>query len=168
MAKGSEKSAGEEGAAAPKKGSKLTLIILALLVLILLGGGGFAYWFIMIHGKADHGAKAEVQAEPEVPPLYTALDAFTVNLMDPGVALQTDIALKVHDEKIDAAIKLRMPEIRDHILLLLSSQHSADLMTAAGKEKLGIQIALAVNKILGIKNSKEGVSRVLFTSFIIQ
>lgn len=166
MAKGNDKTAGGD-AEAPKKGSKLTLIIIALLVLILLGGGGVAYWFIM-HNKGDHAAKAEAQAEPEVPPLYTVLDPFTVNLKDPGVALQTDITLKVHDEKIDAAIKLRMPEIRDQILLLLSSQQSADLMTSAGKEKLGNQIAGAVNKILSIKKPKDGVSQVLFTSFIIQ
>ncbi len=164
MAK-TEKPAGEE---APKKGNKLTLIILALLVLILLAGGGFAYWFIAIHSKAGNGAKAAVQAEPEVPPLYTALDSFTVNLKDPDKALQTEISLKVHDEKVDAAIKLRMPEIRAQILLLLSSQQSSDLMTTAGKEKLGSQIMLAVNKILNAKTPKEGVSQVLFTSFIIQ
>ena len=165
MAKETEKPQGEEGA--PKKGNKLKLIILALLALILLGGGGFAYWFIAIHGKAQNG-KPAVEAEPEVPPMYTALDAFTVNLKDPGVALQTEISLKVHDEKVDAAIKQRMPEIRARILLLLSSQQSSDLMTVAGKEKLGSQILVEVNKILAAKTPKEGVSQVLFTSFIIQ
>ncbi len=166
MAKDTEKAA--EGAESPKKGSKLMLIVLALLVLLLLGGGGFAYWFIMIHGKENPAAKAEVKAEPEAAPFYTVLDPFTANLKDPGVALQTDITLKVPDEKVDADIKLRMPEIRAQILLLLSNQQSADLMTTAGKDKLGSQIALAVNKILGAKQPKEGVSRVLFTSFIIQ
>lgn len=165
MAKETEKPAGEE---IPKKGNKLTLIVVALLVVILLGGGGFAYWFIAIHSKAQNGAKPAVEAEPDVPPLYTVLDPFTVNLKDPGVALQTDITLKVHDDKVDAAIKLRMPEIRDQILLLLSSQQSSDLSNTAGKERLGKQISLAVNKILGAKSDKEGVSQVLFTSFIIQ
>lgn len=165
MAKDAEKPAGEE---APKKGGKLKLIIIALLVVLLLGGGGFAYWFIAIHGKTQSGAKAVAQAEPEVPPLYTALDPFTVNLKDPGVALQAGITLKIHDDKVDAAIKLLMPEIRNQILLILSSQQSSDLMTTTGKEKLGTQIALAVNKILGEKKPKDGVSQVLFTSFIIQ
>ncbi len=165
MAKETEKPA-EEGAA--KKGKKLKVIIIALLVLVLLGGGGFAYWFFAVHGKADSGAKAAAKVEPNLPPTYSVLDPFTVNLRDPGVAMQAGITLKVHDEKVDEAIKQRMPEIRDRILLILSSQQSADLMTAAGKENLGKQIAVAVNKILDVKDPKDGVTQVLFTSFIIQ
>ncbi|HQT26189.1 MAG TPA: flagellar basal body-associated protein FliL [Burkholderiales bacterium] len=165
MSKETEKPA---EAGVPKKGNKLKLIIIAALVLILLGGGGFAYWFFAIHGKAQTGPKAAAQAVPDVPPTYSVLDPFTVNLKDPGVVMQAGITLKVHDEKVDSAIKLRMPEIRDQILLILSNQQSADLMTTAGKENLGKQIALAVNKILGANNPKDGVSQVLFTSFIIQ
>ena len=169
MAKGKPRDEDDEDdeVAAPKK-SKLMLIIVILLVLILLGGGGFAYWFFAIHSKAPQGASAAVQVQPEGPPTYTALEPFTVNLKDPGVALQTAITLKVSDEKVDAKIKERMPEVRDQILLLLANQQSANLMTTAGKESLGSQIALAVNRILGAKTPNAGVSKVLFTSFIIQ
>ena len=170
MAKGKPRDEDDEDdeAAAPKK-SKLMLIVVILLVLILLGGGGgFAYWFFAVHGKAPQGASVAVQAQPEGPPTYTALEPFTVNLKDPGVALQTAITLKVHDEKVDAKIKERMPEVRDQILLLLANQQSASLMTTAGKESLGSQIALAVNKVLGARTPNAGVSKVLFTSFIIQ
>ncbi len=169
MAKGKPQEDDEDDEVAAPKKSKLMLIILILLVLILLGGGGgFAYWFFAIHGKSPQGASAAVQAQPEGPPTYTALEPFTVNLKDPGVALQTAITLKVHDEKVDEKVKERMPEVRDQILLLLANQQSANLMTTAGKESLGSQIALAVNRILGAKTPNSGVSKVLFTSFIIQ
>ncbi|MHB1100939.1 MAG: flagellar basal body-associated FliL family protein, partial [Burkholderiales bacterium] len=107
MAKGRPQEDDEDDeVAAPKKG-KLKLIILILLVVALLGGGGgFAYWFFAIHGKDNQGAKAAAQAKPDAPPTYTALDPpFTVNLKDPGVALQAAITLKVHDEDVDTAIK---------------------------------------------------------------
>ena len=145
---------------APKK-SKLLLIVVALLVLVLAGGGGFAYWFFAVHSKTN-------AAPVDVPPVYSKLDVFTVNLKDPGVALQTAITLRVANDDVSADVTLRMPEIRNQVLLLLSNQKSADLMTEGGKEKLGMDIEAAVNKILKAKTPKDGVDKVLFTSFIIQ
>ena len=170
MAKAAEKPAAKEGEEGKKKGGGLKIIILALLVLILLGGGGFAYWYIMIHSKADHSAKVAAEAEPEdeAAPVYTPLDTFTVNLKDPGIALQTDISFKVHDEKMAEKVKQRMPEIRNQILLILSNQQQADLNSPGGKEKLAEQIRDVANKILEVKKPRLGVSQVLFTSFIMQ
>jgi flagellar FliL protein len=164
MAKGSAKiDDDDDEVGAPKKSNKLLLIIIALLVLVLIGGG--AYWFFAIHGKENAKAAA---AQVDVPPTYSKLEPFTVNLKDPGVAMQTGITLRVANDDVDANVKLRMPEIRNQILLLLSNQQSADLMTEAGKEKLGNEIEAAVNKILKAKTPKDGVDKVLFTSFIIQ
>ncbi len=152
----------EEGVA-PRKRGKLLLIVVALLVLLLLGGG--AYWYFAVHSKANGKAAA---AQADVPPIYSKLEPFTVNLKDPGVAMQTAITLRVASDDVDANVQLRMPEIRNQILLILSNQQSADLMTEAGKEKLGNEIEVAVNKILKAKTPKAGVDKVLFTSFIIQ
>ncbi|NNM81390.1 MAG: flagellar basal body-associated protein FliL [Burkholderiales bacterium] len=162
MAKATEKPA--EATESAKKKNPLMLVIVILLVLIVLGGGGFGYWF-MTHNKSS---SQKIAAEPATPPVYTVLDTFTVNLKDPGIALQTDITLKVRDEKVGEAIKARMPEIRNDILLQLSNQHQADLSSSAGKEKLGQEIMVEVNKVLQAKSPSEGVSQVLFTSFIIQ
>jgi hypothetical protein len=52
------------------------------------------------------------------------------------------------DDAATAALKLRMPEVRDRILLLLSAKKASDLLTLEGKRKLSAEIQAAVNAIL--------------------
>lgn len=130
-------------AAQPKKKSKLIPITVAVLVLAS-GGGGGAYWYLN-RQAATHEAKAE----PEKPPVFQPLDNFTVNLQleDSPQFLQTGITLKVADTAAADEIKLRMPEVRNAVLLLLSGRKASEVLSVEGKRKLGVDIVNAINAI---------------------
>ena len=125
-----------------KKGK---LLYAAIAVVGLAGGGGGAWWFM----NRDGGSSTP-KVEPAKPPVFAPLDAFTVNLAgeEGSQFLQVGLTLRVIDEPAVAALKLRMPEIRDRILLLLSAKKASDLLTLEGKRKLSSEIQSAVNAIL--------------------
>jgi flagellar FliL protein len=143
-------------AAAPKKKGKKLILIGGVLVLAL-GGGGAGAWYFM--RPADpHAAKAE----PEKPAQFLPLESFTVNLVGQDGApqyLQAGLTLKLgHDVKVEA-IKERMPEIRNRILLVLSAKKANELLPVAGKNKLAIELSDSISEILGdtgkTKNAKK-------------
>ncbi|MBZ0105117.1 MAG: flagellar basal body-associated protein FliL [Sulfuricella denitrificans] len=170
MAKDKEKPAADAAEGAPKKGKgKLLIIIIAAVV--LLGGGGGAAWFFMHGKKAAHDGHEEAkhESEPAKPPVFVKLETFTVNLATEGEdhMLQTDVELKVADAKATDMIKAHMPEVRNTLLLLLSSKAASNLATTDGKQKLSGEIKTKINKELHVKED-EGVSGVFFTTFVIQ
>jgi flagellar FliL protein len=135
----------EAPAPPPKKSFNWKLPVIALVV--LGAAGGAAYWFMNRH----HGEEAkEVKAEPAKPPVFLPLDPFTVNLVleENPQYLQVGISLKVADAAAVDAVKLRMPEVRDRVLLLLSSQKASTLLTLDGKRKLAADIVASINTIL--------------------
>lgn len=158
-----------EPEAAPKKKSKLLLILIA--VAVLAGGGGAAWWFLAgSKGAAEHADKPKKEAEK--PPVFTRLDQFTLNLQRGSDGedhyLQTVVELQVANEKVIEDIKLRMPQIRHATLLLMSGKTAEDLQPVTGREKLAAELATEINKILGVKDPKEGVLAVYFSDFVIQ
>ncbi len=167
MAKAPQKAkeAESEGGNTAKKGGNLLLI--TILVIVLLGGGGGAAWFFLMN-KPRGAASTAAPVEAPKPPIFMSLKTFTVNLQGGSSYLQLNIDLRVSDDKVIDAIKLRMPEIRNDILLLLSSKSVADLSTVAGKQKLGAGIRTQINKLIALRKPKRGVLGVFFTSFVIQ
>ena len=175
-----ELKAEDVGAEKPKKksgGKKLLIIILAAVVLLGVGGGIGAY--LLLGGGAGsgkEGARAEKEEEKK-PPVYHSLEPFTVNLIKgegEDHYLQVSVDLRLADKTVTDKLKLHMPEIKNGILMLLSSKRAADLSSTEGKEKLAEEILERVNKPLGKpekgKGGKEGkyVTGVFFTSFVIQ
>lgn len=171
MAKDKEKPADDEAEVAPKKGKGKLLIILIVAAVVLLAAGGGAAWYFMHAQKAAHDGQEEAKPEtkPGKPPVFVKLEPFTVNLATDGEEhmLQTDIELKVADAKATETVKAHMPEIRNTLLLLLSSKTAGALASAEGKQKLSGEIKAQINKALHVKED-EGVSGVFFTSFVIQ
>jgi flagellar FliL protein len=150
-----------EPAAKPKKKKRSLLTIVIPLAVVAGGGGGAWYAF-----APDASAKAEVPVEKA--PVFVNLEPFTVNLQPQQADqyLQVGLVVKVTDPAAADAIKLHMPEIRNRVLLLLTSKTAGDLSTTKGKEQLGAEI---VNEIKQpIKKSADDVSSVYFTSFVIQ
>ncbi len=159
-----------EDEAKPKKKSKLPIIIIALL--LGAGGGGAAWWFMKGKGAHDpKAAAAEKHEEPEKSPIYIQLEAFIINLKKVDAdahVLQVEMQFKVTDTKADGAVKLRMPEIRNAILLLLTNKTHEELSTLEGKQKLSADIISQANQIIHVKEPKDGVAGVYFKSFVIQ
>lgn len=179
--------AAKSGDGSATKKSKLPLIL--GLVVFLAGGGGGGYWWFAKqkaaaaspedaggHGaKADkgnkshdegsgHGEKAATEGGALLP-----LDVFTVNLADEEARrfLRTNVQLVIDgDEAVVKELeeeKLPVARARSVVLDLLSSQKSADIATAEGKDALKKAIAEKASKAL-----HHEVLDVLFSDFVIQ
>lgn len=159
-ANGQDGDADESGASQPKKSRKLLLIGVAVVVLAVSSAAG---WYFTQGGDTQ-----EAQAEPVRLPVFTALDVFTVNLADTDQYLQVGLSLKVADSTVTDAIKLHNPEIRNELLMLLSSKRAAEVSTIEGKQKLADEVVAATRRLLPTNSPENGVLSVLFTSFVIQ
>ena len=149
--------------AKPKKKRGLLKIMAAL---IMLATGGGAAWYAM-----DKPAAAPETAVPqEKPPVFVTLEPFTVNLQPESgdQYLQVGLVLKVAELATVSAIKLQMPDIRNRILLLLSSKKASEISTVAGKQRLSAEIMNEVKQPIGTQQVQQGVISVFFTSFVIQ
>ena len=174
-----EPQTGAETAAAPAK-SKRSLVKIALLLMPLLGGiGGGAWYFLQDQQPAEatkpgaaKGAKAaNAKPVPSKPPVFVTLEPFTVNLQHGDSSsqyLQVGLSLKVTDAEFVDAIKLYMPEIRNRVLLLLSSKKASEISTLEGKKSLSIELSKEIVQPLSGRVPAQGLDSVLFTSFVIQ
>lgn len=137
----------EETAEPKVRRNRLPLIIGAVVLLAAIGGGG--YWVLGHKNAADATAEAEKKPVVEIAPTYLQLENFTVNLQPEtgDQYLQVSISLKIADPTAVEGLKTRMPEIRNRMLMLLSSKKPSELVSTAGKEHLGIEVQDAINRI---------------------
>lgn len=141
---------GSEQAKPARKGGKLLWLVAAIVLLAGVGGGVSAF---LLHTPNED--KAAVQA----PPVFVPLETFTVNLLPTdGVQqyLQVNITLKITGQAGADAVKGRMPEVRNRILMLLSSKRANELLSTPGKEKLALQVGDAVRKVVEPKDAAKG------------
>jgi flagellar protein FliL len=150
-----------------KSGKMKKIIMIAVGAIVLLGAGAGGAYFLL--GKqASH---APAKPAPEAPPVFFPLDSLTVNLQsDDGSMhyLRTGLTLKLKDEKIQATITEPMPEVRSHVLLLLSGQKPDDITTVEGKKKLAEQLRATVDSAASTADKPVHVEEVLFTEFVVQ
>lgn len=153
-----EEADGAAQAAAPKSGGKSKRMIIVAGAALLAAGGGGGAWFLM---KGKH-AEGEAQANPVkkerrvdkgAPPVFLPLDPFVVNLHNtqPGATdkfLQTDMTLRLAGADVVEEIKAHMPEVRDRVLMLLSSKTSAELLTPEGKAKLAEAVRVEITAVV--------------------
>jgi len=147
---------------APKK-SKLKLIIIAVVVLLIGAGGIYGY------SKYDKGKKEKAETiKTDKVSIVCPLNSFVVNLLDKqGVGkryLKVTMQLEVGKEEEKLLIENHNPQIRDTVLLLLSSQSLKEINTMEGKLELKQALLSRMNQILG-----DGViRRIYFTEFVVQ
>lgn len=169
MAKAAEKAPAKEPAeeaAPPKKGKGKLIVILVAVLLLVGGGGGGAAWFFL-GGKSD--AK-EKKAPPPKAPVYHPLEQFTVNLQPEGEEqyLQVSMTLKVGEQKVVEHLKQHDPELRNRLLLILTSKAPSQLTSVEGKRQLAEEILQAVRRPFSEGQPDQEVQDVVFTAFIIQ
>ena len=149
MAKHSETPAeGEDSGKAKRKPLLMIGVVGALALLI----GGGVVWFLMGHKSEPHAAATEAKPKHAAgAPVFVTLEPFVVNLAgDVQHYLQVGIDLRVVDGHVPDQIKVHLPEIRNAVLLLLSSKSIEDLTSVEQKNRLRDEIREAVNKPLGI------------------
>lgn len=168
MAQDPKQDAAAEGAEAPAKSSKKKLIIIIAAVLVLAGGGGGAAWYFT-KAKPAH-KKEEKHVEAPKPPVFLALETFTINLQpDPDEKfLQLDVTLQVAGPEVAEYIKLQMPAVRNRMLMLLTSKTATEISTSEGKESLSEEILAELKKPYAKGEKPQEISSVLFTSFVVQ
>lgn len=161
--------------AAPRPKKKRSFVKLALIAIVLLACAGGGAWYFMQGDDAPpatpiKGAKAAPKAAPvsTKPPTFLPLDPFTVNLQNEQQYLQVGLTLRLTDPSYGDSVKVRMPEVRNRVLLLLSSKTVQDLSTLEGKQALSTDIQKEVMAAMGGSVPPGGLSGVLFTSFLIQ
>ena len=144
-------------------GRKLTLIIASAVLLLGCGGGG-AFWYL---NRAQDGMEVQVKQKP---PVFVNLETFTVNLQSEygDQHLQTNLTLKMEDATAADLIKLHMPEVRNRVLLLLSSKAASQIAAVDGKRKLAAELLAEIRQPLNENRPELAVQSVLFTSFVIQ
>jgi flagellar FliL protein len=147
------------------KMKRILLIVLGLIVLLGAGGAGAYYYFLQ---KPGPGAVAK--AAPSAPPVFFPLESMTVNLQSDDAMhyLRIGLTLKLPDQKAQAALTERMPEVRSHILMLLSAKRPDDLAGIDGKRELAKELLETVQKTGGTPDSPARVQEVLFTEFVVQ
>lgn len=164
---------------APKKGKKLLIIVSAIVVLFIALAVALG---LLLASGGDEEDEEEAQphksrkATLAAPPVFVALDPFTVNLAPGenggGAFMQATLSLEVENLEADATLKAWMPRIRNDVTLIMSGKTEADVMSKEGKEALQQEIQDGINFIVSPhKKGKapEGpVQAVLFTQIIIQ
>ncbi|MDR1311448.1 MAG: flagellar basal body-associated protein FliL [Burkholderiaceae bacterium] len=156
---------------AGEKKSKKTLVILVVLILVLLGaaGGGWFYWQKMRSGSEGGAAADAKKKKKDSVPVYSTLEAFTVNLQsEEHQLLQAVVVLHLSSKEEEDRLKLHMPLVRNRILLLLSSKKPEEITTVEGKKKLAQEVMEQVKIPLVSNDSPLEVRDVFFTQFIIQ
>jgi flagellar protein FliL len=95
---------------------------------------------------------------------------FIVNLGTPsrgGKYLQVEMVFEGATPEVAHLVTGHRPQIQHALILMLSGEDSAKLLTLQGKRDLMENIVEIVNHVLH-EDEKTGVKEVLFTSFIIQ
>jgi flagellar protein FliL len=137
-----------------------------VIALVVIAGGGVAAWYAM-----EKSAPTKDATLPqEKPSVFVTLEPFTVNLQPENgdQYLQVGLVLKVTESVTADAVKLQMPEIRNRILLLLTSKKASDISTVAGKQLLSTEIMGEIKQSVAPQKIQQGIINVFFTSFVIQ
>ena len=154
------------------KGSPLLMGLLFLNTLVIVGVGVFLYMEKttqlktpsmepIMEGAAQDKAEGTLEGTSG---FAVPLDYFLVNLAeDQGQKLfKVQMEFDVDSVEVQEEINKRMPQVRDIIIILLSSKSYNQISTPKGKERLKEEIRDTVNSFL----TKGKINKVLFTQFI--
>jgi flagellar protein FliL len=135
----------DQPAARKKRGKGL---LIGALLLVLMGGGAGGWYYLQSRANNPDAPKPK-------PAVFLALESFTVNLISDDTQpqaqaqyLQASLTLKLFESGHINLVKDRMPEVRNRILMVLSSKRVKELLSVDGKRKLALEIADAVKDII--------------------
>ncbi|MGM0833644.1 flagellar basal body-associated protein FliL [Halomonas qinghailakensis] len=152
-------------------GSKKLLWIMIVLVLLSSAGAAAAIYLVLDQRSGSAENDETQQSVEHVPPVFTRIDPFTVNLADDRYGsrlLYTGITLRVGNEQSKTIIEEHMPQVRSRLLILLSGKQADELTSTEGKEELAQAIISRLNVPLTENQPPLDLREVLFTEFIVQ
>lgn len=166
----------------PAPAFPIKLLIIVSLVALIFGVGGAAV-VVKYLGGSDKGSDSSEESKSEVaakskshgggkqgqvaaPGAMFDLEPFIVNLADtPEVRyLKITIKLEVDNDAVSTELSARVPQVRDAVLVLLSSKDVNAVRTTQGKFQLRDEITQRINGLL----PKPGIRSAYFTDFVVQ
>lgn len=149
-----------EGGEEKKKSSLVKIIIMVVAVAALAGGGFFAY--LKFFKKPPNEPKKPVVEQAVIQEMGTYL----VNLADPGGKryLKITMQFELTNAKVSQELARRTVEVRDKIIMLLSSKEYEEIGNPTGKMTLKKELISQLNRILQDGQVKE----IYFTEFLVQ
>ncbi|HEX7387899.1 MAG TPA: flagellar basal body-associated protein FliL [Castellaniella sp.] len=155
------------------------LLILIVLLIVVIGAAiGGTIFFMSRNAASTTAASAAgktAQATTPVPapvpaPIFAELDPFTVTLYGEtrNRILYTAITLRLNHADDRKQIQDYMPEVRDRVLKVLSSQQLSAIQTTEGRLALSKDIKESLSKPFVAQLPAPNVADVLFTAFVVQ
>ncbi|MGL1931444.1 MAG: flagellar basal body-associated FliL family protein [Desulfotalea sp.] len=161
----------DEKAEAEGGSKKKLIIIIAIGVLALLLAGGAAFFFLAgaekeeeVKDPGDDVPVPQVVA-PTMGPLVN-INEFVVNIIseDENHYIKTSLTLELSSQPASDEVNMRMPQMRDAIILILGDKDYRELQDMQGKKQLKAEIQSKINSIL----STGKVTAIFFTDFVVQ
>ncbi|MFK7898701.1 MAG: flagellar basal body-associated protein FliL [Myxococcota bacterium] len=182
MAKDKEEKEPEEGAENEGGGGKGGIVMIVVAALISLGiGAGGAFFFAssqvpppavpseeLMEAEAtiEKAAAKQKQMTEDFKERLYGLEPFVVNVTGDGYNrfLKLRVELETSDSDLSGELDARLPQVRDALIVLLSSKQLSDITDFEGKALLKEDILERVNDVLETGD----VRSVLFTEFVVQ
>jgi flagellar FliL protein len=147
----------------PKKSKKKLIIIIAGAVLFFSISGFFAY--TMLYSKKDgHEEEDNKKGKNSEKAALVALDPFILNLAEQGRFLKVTIHFELADPSYQQLVENNTPQLKDAIIILLSSKSTETIASPEGKLQLKDEILLRANQTIG----KDVIKNLYFTEFVMQ
>lgn len=152
----------EAAAALPAKKSPMVLIIAIVAILAIAGGVVATLMITKKHAPPPKPDPGEYVKVGETVPL----DEFMINLADPSNDhyLKTTMTLGLKPGVAAEKFKDKLPEVRDVIIMVLTSKRLAEIKSPAGKTELKNTLRERINTALGEKD----IADIYFQDFAMQ
>lgn len=154
-----------------KKGGKMKIIIIAVVAILVLAGVGVGAYLMGASGSGKEApavVPVEAAKETAVPPVgpMVTMDDFIVNILDAEGTryLKASMTLELESPEALAEVEERKAQVRDAILLYLSSKTFDEIRDLQGKLQLRADLIGRLNGLL----SSGKVKTIYFTDFVVQ
>lgn len=166
-----EKEGTEETTEEKKGGTSIVVVLIVALACLGMGAGG-AFFVLGGGGEAGSEESAEAaEAEPVNPAAdlkerSVSLEPFVVNVTGDGYPRYLKLKVELEADAVPTReeIDARLAQIRDTVILMLSSKRLDDIGDFEGKALLKEDLRERINALLETGE----VRAVLFTEFVVQ
>lgn len=149
---------------APVKGKTGMKLYIIVAVAVALAVGGTAAFFMLSGGERKK--TGEARTESKAAPAIFPLEPFIVNIYDGQELryLRIKVEMEVANEEAKSELTAKQAQMRDTILVLLTTKTMLDIRDQQGKNQLRQEIFNAVGRIV----SPGKVQKIYFTDFVVQ
>lgn len=147
------------------------LLAVVLAALVAIASVAATLYFSGRVRLAEAGTEVAKQPAAALPtPIFVPLEPFTVTLRnrDSRGILYVAITLRVTDEASRHLLGVYMPEVRNRVLLELSTQDPLTVQTPDGRTRLATDLVRVLRAPYPPQPEGPKISNVLFTAFVVQ